>query len=43
MKISQKGIKLIKEFEGCYLKAYQDSGGVWTIGWGITNADKAIT
>ena len=43
MKVSQKGIKLIKEFEGCYLKAYQDSGGVWTIGWGITNADKAIT
>lgn len=43
MKISQKGLKLIKSFEGCYLKAYQDSGGVWTIGIGITNADKAIT
>ncbi len=43
MKISQKGIKLIKEFEGCYLKAYQDSGGVWTIGWGTTNADKSVT
>lgn len=43
MKISTKGLNLIKEFEGCYLKAYQDSGGVWTIGIGITNADKAIT
>ena len=43
MKISQKGIDLIKELEGCYLKAYQDSGGVWTIGWGITNADKSVT
>ena len=21
---------------GLYLKAYQDSGGVWTIGWGST-------
>ena len=42
-KISQNGINLIKEFEGCYLNAYQDSVGVWTIGYGITNADKDIT
>lgn len=27
---------LIKEFEGCRLTAYQDSVGVWTIGWGHT-------
>lgn len=26
--------ELIKHFEGCKLKAYQDSGGVWTIGYG---------
>ena len=26
----------VKEFEGCRLLAYQDSGGVWTIGWGHT-------
>lgn len=43
MKISEKGLNLIKSFEGCRLQAYQDSVGVWTIGYGTTNADKAIT
>ena len=43
MKISQIGIDLIKKFEGCKLTAYKDSVGVWTIGWGTTNADKSIT
>ena len=43
LKISEKGLALIKEFEGCHLTAYQDEVGVWTIGWGITNADKAVT
>ena len=37
MQISPKGIALIKEFEGCRLTAYQDSVGVWTIGYGWTN------
>lgn len=36
MKISSKGLDLIKLYEGCRLKAYQDSGKVWTIGWGHT-------
>lgn len=27
---------LIKHFEGCKLTAYQDSAGVWTIGYGST-------
>lgn len=36
MRISNKGISLIKEFEGCKLKAYQDSVGVWTLGYGWT-------
>lgn len=36
MKISQKGRNLIKEFEGLVLNAYQDSVGVWTIGYGHT-------
>lgn len=36
MKTSQTGIKLIEEFEGCRLTAYQDSVGVWTIGYGHT-------
>ena len=36
MNISQEGIALIKKFEGCELEAYQDSVGVWTIGYGHT-------
>lgn len=28
----------IREFEGLRLQAYQDAVGVWTIGWGATNA-----
>jgi GH24 family phage-related lysozyme (muramidase) len=36
MRTSDKGIALIKEFEGCKLTAYQDSVGVWTIGYGWT-------
>lgn len=43
MKISEKGLALIKEFEGLHLTAYQDEVGVWTIGYGITNSDKSIT
>ena len=27
-------LKIIKEFEGCRLEAYQDAVSVWTIGWG---------
>ncbi|HHT3488370.1 TPA: lysozyme [Enterobacter hormaechei] len=36
MQTSDKGITLIKQFEGCKLTAYQDSVGVWTIGYGWT-------
>lgn len=36
MNISQNGIKLIKQFEGCELTAYRDVVGVWTIGYGHT-------
>lgn len=36
MKISQRGIDLIKEFEGCKLTAYKDAVGVWTIAYGHT-------
>lgn len=36
MQTSEKGIALIKQFEGCKLTAYQDSVGVWTIGYGWT-------
>ena len=37
MQISESGLNLIKTFEGCRLQSYQDSGGVWTIGYGHTN------
>ncbi len=30
--------KLIREFEGCHLKAYYCPAGVLTIGWGATGA-----
>ena len=36
MQTSDKGFALIKQFEGCKLTAYQDSVGVWTIGYGWT-------
>lgn len=36
MKISNKGIELIKEFEGCQLTAYRCPAGVLTIGYGHT-------
>jgi len=36
MRTSPEGIALIKKFEGCRLTAYQDSVGVWTIGYGST-------
>ena len=43
LKISQKGIDLIKEFEGCKLEAYKCPAGKWTIGYGTTDADYSIT
>ena len=43
MKVSKNCLALVKEFEGCQLKAYRDEVGVLTIGYDITNSDKAIT
>lgn len=40
MKTSQKGIDLIKKFEGCRLTAYKCPAGVWTIGYGHTRGVK---
>lgn len=34
--INKETIALIKKFEGCRLTSYQDSVGVWTIGYGHT-------
>ena len=41
MKIRDKGIELIKHFEGCELHAYKDIVGVVTIGYGHTGSDVA--
>ncbi len=35
-KLPKEALELIKEFEGCELKAYVDAVGVWTIGYGHT-------
>ena len=43
MRINEATLKLIKYFEGCHLHSYQDAVGVWTIGYGITSADREIT
>jgi lysozyme len=34
VRLNQAGIDLIKTFEGCELKPYQDVAGLWTIGVG---------
>ena len=42
MKTGSNGISLIKQFEGCRLKAYPDpatGGAPWTIGYGHTGND----
>lgn len=39
MKISSIGLALVKSFEGCKLTAYEDQGGVCTVGYGHTGPD----
>jgi lysozyme len=34
--MNAEGLALLKRMEACRLKAYQDKGGVWTIGYGHT-------
>ena len=38
MNVNKATVDLIKQWEGCKLQAYQDGGGVWTIGYGTTAA-----
>jgi lysozyme len=38
--INQAGLQLIESFEGLRLQSYQDSVGVWTIGYGHTQGVK---
>lgn len=40
--ISSKGYAIIKEFEGFRSKAYLDTGGVWTIGYGTIKYPNGI-
>lgn len=40
-KLSVKSLELLKQLEGCRLKAYQDSAKIWTIGYGHTHNVKA--
>lgn len=41
-KLSQTGIDLLKQLEGCKLDAYLDSGGVPTIGVGHTGPEVSL-
>jgi lysozyme len=36
MNVSQRGLDLLKSFEGLRLQAYDDGTGTWTIGYGLT-------
>ncbi len=36
MEASRKGLELIKQHEGCRLRAYKCPAGVWTVGYGST-------
>lgn len=38
-RINAAGFELVREFEGLRLEAYQDQGGVWTIGYGHTGPE----
>ena len=40
---SRTGLHLTEQFEGCRLTAYQDSGGIWTCGYGHTAGVDAST
>jgi GH24 family phage-related lysozyme (muramidase) len=37
MHINDRGLAVVKAFEGLRLNAYQDSVGIWTIGYGTTS------
>lgn len=39
MKINARGLAIVKKYEGCELRAYKDSVGVLTVGYGHTGPD----
>lgn len=36
---AQIAANFIRQHEGCQLRAYQDGGGIWTVGYGATGTD----
>ena|ERR1035437_2374811 len=40
---SEALLDLVKKSEGCKLTAYQDTGGIWTIGWGATTYENGLS
>ena len=42
MVITNKLKQLVKEFEGCKLKAYKCPAGIWTIGYGNTRYEDGL-
>ena len=38
--INAAGVALVREYEGLRLEAYQDTSGIWTIGYGHTGGVK---
>jgi lysozyme len=43
MRTSERGRRLIEQFEGLRLSAYQDATGVWTIGYGHTGPVNGVS
>lgn len=43
MQISEEGLNLIKQHEGCRLRAYKCPAGIWTVGYGSTKGVKPWT
>ncbi|MGN7915812.1 lysozyme [Enterobacter sp. 22466] len=43
MRMSDDGLTLLRKFESCRTVAYQDSVGVWTIGYGWTQPINGVS
>jgi lysozyme len=41
MKCNEAGLDIIRRYEGLRLQPYQDTGGVWTVGYGSTRGVSA--
>ena len=43
MQLSERGRRLIQNFEGLRLTSYDDGAGVWTVGYGHTPSEPGVT